>query len=127
MTVSAVVEGFETEDGDRLVAYCNGEECGSTIVNSQLSTVNYLSIAGDKQEGIWFAIERDGEFVASTGEMMTFKTNAVIGSPEEPTAISFLHTGYEDGKWYTIGGLQLQKKPAQKGFYIYNGKKIIVK
>ena len=138
MTVSAVVEGFETEDGDRLVAYANGEVVGEATVSSgsiaeTRSTTTeptepiYLSIAGDKQQGIWFAIERDGEIVASTGEVMTFKTNAVIGSPDEPTAISFVHADYADGKWYTIGGLQLQKKPVQKGIYIYNGKKIIVK
>ena len=127
MSVSAVVEGFETEGGDILVAYSNGEECGSTILNSQLSIVNYLSIAGDAPGSIWFAIERDGEIVATTGEMMTFKTNAVIGSPDEPTAISFIRTGHEDGKWYTIGGMQLQKKPTQKGIYIFNGKKVMVK
>ena len=58
---------------------------------------------------------------------MTFKTNAVIGSPDEPTAISFVHATNENGKWYTIGGMQLQQKPTQKGVYIYNGKKLIIK
>ena len=130
MTVSAVVEGFETEDSDRLMAYVNGEVVGTVIVSGETADRTeplYLSIAGDKQQGIWFAIERDGEIVASTGEVMTYQTNAVIGSPDEPTAISFVHADYADGKWYTIGGLQLQKKPVQKGIYIYNGKKIIVK
>jgi hypothetical protein len=58
---------------------------------------------------------------------MTFKKNAVIGSPDEPTAINFVKTEYENGKWYTISGLQLQKKPTKKGLYIYNGKKVVVK
>ncbi len=127
MSVSAVVEGFEVEDGDRLIAYANGEECGSIIVNSQLSIVNYLSIAGDTQQGIWFAIERDGEIVASTGEAMSFKANAVIGSPDEPTAINFVRTTYENGKWYTINGMVLQQKPKRKGLYIFNGRKVVVK
>ena len=138
MTVSAVVEGFETEYGDRLVAYADGEVVGEAVVSDGSSTETlstatepaepiYLSIAGDKQKGIWFAIERDGEIVASTGEVMTFNANAVIGSPDEPTVINFLHADYEDGKWYTIGGQHLQKKPTQRGLYIYNGKKIIVK
>ena len=65
--------------------------------------------------------------MASTGEVMTFKTNAVIGSPDEPTAINFVHAPNEDGKWYTISGLQLQHKPRDKGVYIYNGKKVIIK
>ena len=33
----------------------------------------------------------------------------------------------EDGKWYTISGILLQKKPTQKGVYIFNGKKILIK
>ncbi|MBO4214766.1 MAG: hypothetical protein J5888_00345, partial [Bacteroidaceae bacterium] len=129
MSVSAIVEGFEVEDGDVLIAYANGEECGSVTVNAQLSPVNYLSIAGDTQQPIWFAIERDGEIVASSGEVMTFEKNAVIGSPDEPTAINFEHadTAYEDGKWYTLSGVELLSKPTEKGVYIFNGKKVVVK
>ena len=127
MSVSAVVEGFDVEEGDVLIAYSNGEECGSVIVNSQLSIVNYLSIAGDAKQGIWFAIERDGEIVAATGEVMTFQTNAVIGSPDEPTAINFVRADYADGQWYTISGMKLQKRPTQSGVYIFNGKKVVVR
>ena len=127
MTVSAVVEGFEVEDGDVLIAYSNGEECGSVIVNSQLSIVNYLSIAGDASANIWFAIERDGEIVASTGEVMTYKANAVIGSPDQPTAINFVRAEYADGQWYSINGMKLQKRPTKSGVYIFNGRKIVVK
>ena len=130
MTVSATVVGFETEEGDRLVAYANGEAVGAATVAVSGETADntlYLSIAGDNPEGIWFAIEREGEIVASTSEVMTFKANAVVGSPDEPTAISFVRAEYEDGKWYTTNGLQLQNKPTRKGVYIYNGKKVVVK
>ena len=130
MNVSAVVEGFETEEGDRLIAYANGEEVGAaqlSTLNSQLSTGFFLSIASEAKQNIWFAIEREGEIVASTGEIMTFKANDVIGSPDEPTAINFVRADYEDGKWYTVSGLQLQQKPTQKGVYIFNGKKVLVK
>ena len=137
MSVSAVVEGFETEVGDVLVAYANGEVVGEAVVlngptlETRIATEPtepiYLSIAGNAQQPIWFAIERDGEIVASTNELMTFKVNAVIGSPDEPTAINFEQVEYEDGKWYTISGLQLQHKPTEKGVYIYNGKKVIIK
>ena len=127
MSVSAVVEGVETEDGDVLVAYSNGVEAGSVVINSQLSTVNYLSIAGENSNKIWFAIEREGEIVASTGEVMTFKTNDVVGSPDTPTTISFVKSDYENGQWFTISGMPLPKKPTKKGLYIFNGKKVIVK
>ncbi len=130
MSVTALVEGFETEEGDRLVAYANGEQVGTaelTILSSEHSTGFYLSIASEAKQGIWFAIEREGEIVASTGEIMTFRANDVLGSPDEPTAINFVHADYENGKWYTISGLQLQKKPTHSGIYIFNGKKVVVK
>ena len=135
MSVSATVSGFEPEEGDRLVAYADGEVVGSErlrMAGEEVATAEdmplfYLSIAGDTQQRIWFAIERDGEIVASTDEVMTFKANAVIGSPDEPTAIDFVRTGREDGKWYTIGGVMLQQKPKQKGLYIFNGKKFMIK
>ena len=131
MSVSAVVEGFKTEEGDRLVAYANGEPVGDATVLSDFSAETaepfFLSIASEARQGIWFAIERKGEIVASTGEIMTFKANDVIGSPDEPTAINFVKADYEDGKWYTISGLLMQKKPTQRGIYIFNGKKVLIK
>ena len=33
----------------------------------------------------------------------------------------------ENGKWYDLGGRQFEKLPIQKGFYIKDGKKIVVK
>ena len=32
-----------------------------------------------------------------------------------------------DGAWYSIDGLELDKKPTRKGLYIFNGKKIVIK
>ena len=130
MSVSAVVEGFETEDGDKLIAFANGETVGEAILSpltADLSPLFYLSIAADNPEKLWFAIERDGEIVASTGEIMTFKTNAVIGSPDQPTAINFVKAEYADGQWYSISGMKLQKRPTKSGVYIFNGRKVVVK
>ena len=131
MTMSATVTGFETEEGDRLVAYANGEVVGAATVLSPSAAETpeplYLSIASDAKQGIWFAIERDGEIVAATGEIMTFQANAVIGSPNEPTAINFVRADYADGQWYNISGMKLQKRPTQSGVYIFNGKKVLVK
>ena len=138
MSVSATVVGFETEEGDKLIAYANGEAVGSASLaslssptseasQSSESSLFYLSIAGDKPEKIWFAIERDGEIVAATGEVMTFKTNAVLGSPDAPTAINFVKSDNTDGQWYSVSGMKLQKRPTQSGVYIFNGKKVVVK
>ena len=131
MSVSAVVEGVEMQEGDRLVAFADGEMVGTAAFVSGKTADHteplYLSIEGDKQQGIWFAIERDGEIVAATSEQMTFTANAVIGSPDEPTKISFVQTDREDGKWYTVSGIQLLKQPTRSGVYIFNGKKVVIK
>ena len=127
MSVSAIVEGFEPEEGDLLVAYVDGEVVGESLTPIDEESIFYLSIAGETEQPICFAIERDGEMVAITGEIMTFKKNAVVGSPDNPTTINFSRTAYEDGKWYTIGGIQLQQKPTKKGLYIFNGRKVVVK
>jgi hypothetical protein len=138
MNISAVVEGFDVEEGDRLVAYSDGEvvgtadlvtlDDGGTMTRSSLpATGFFLSIAGDGQKPIWFAIEREGETVASTKEIITFQKNAVLGSPKAPTAIRFIQGEYENGEWYTVAGVKLQQKPTQQGVYIYNGRKVVVK
>ena len=130
MIVTATTKGFEPEEGDVLVAYVNGEQVGVaelSTLNEESATGFYLSIAGDATNGVWFAIERDGEIVASTGEVMTYKANAVIGSPDQPTAINFVKAEYADGQWYSISGMKLQKRPTKSGVYIFNGRKIVVK
>ena len=131
MTVSTTVDGIELEEGDRLLAFANGERVGEAPVLSGSSAEQhellYLSIAGDKQQGIWFAIERDGDIIAATNEQMTFTANAVVGSPDEPTVIRFVRSDYENGRWYTTSGIQLSGRPTNTGIYIYNGKKVVIK
>ena len=134
MSVSAVVDGFDVEEGDQLVAYSNGEAIGEATLSPQtsdLSPLFYLSIAGESRQSIWFAIEREGEIVASTDEVMTYTANAVIGSPDEPTAISFVSTtddAFETGVWYTLTGVRVgERRPTTPGIYIFNGKKMLIK
>ncbi|MBP3744142.1 MAG: leucine-rich repeat domain-containing protein, partial [Prevotella sp.] len=52
--------------------------------------------------------------------------------PADPTGINSVDnsqsaTGNEAGDWYTIDGRKLSSKPAQKGIYIVNGRKVAVK
>ena len=66
----------------------------------------------------------------STGGWKDF-TN-IIEKPADPTGISSVDnsqsaTGNEAGDWYTIDGRKLSGKPAQKGIYIVNGRKVAVK
>ena len=131
MTMVAEATGIDVEEGDHLVAYAGGEVVGETTLSpltSDSSPLFYLSIEGDLEAPLTFAIERGGEIVAMTGELMTYKANDISGSPEEPTKISFDKTKLlpQDG-WYTVQGIKLQHAPTKSGVYIYNGKKQIIK
>ena len=136
MSLSAVVEGISLEEGDRLVAYANGEACGEAVSSTDDPGIFYMSIGSDNQVGISFAVERNGEIVASSPVVMKYMANLVAGSPDrpmvinvEPTAISFLRQDAEgeDGDWYNTSGIRLAKKPLRKGVYINNGKKVVIK
>ena len=67
------------------------------VTNQQLSAPQYISISGDLGEG-------------TTG------VDASLVNSEEVNSV-----------WYDLNGRRLQGKPAQKGIYIKNGKKVIVK
>jgi len=126
MNIVATVSGIDTEEGDRLVAYSGAERVAEATADDEQHY--YLSI-GEYDETLTFAIERDGELVAMTGSRIGYTANKVMGSPTEPTAISFVNLSEmpHDGKWYTTGGILLPKKPAKPGLYIHNGKARSVK
>ena len=136
MSVSAIVEGVSLQEGDRLVALAYSERIGETVAKD---SVYYLTVSNDVQSGIRFAIERDGVLIATTDEQMTYRANAVIGSPDQPVVISFRAKGIEDGNsteadcgcgskgWFTVLGVQLPNEPTEPGVYIHNCKKLVVK
>jgi hypothetical protein len=126
MTLTAVAEGIELQEGDRLLAYAGGEEVGEASAVGE--PLFFLTIAGDQKAPLSFAIERDGNIIATTGEVMTYEENAISGTPSEPTRISFVGADQlPQHGWYTVQGIKLDKKPAQGGVYIYNGKKQVIK
>ncbi len=140
MTVVAEATGIALEEGDRLVAYAGGEEVGEAVLYSAIHSQNtqqpsltqqqplfFLSIAGDVEAPLSFAIIRDGETTATTGEMMTYEANGISGSPAQPTQISFVKTDkLPQQGWYTLDGIKLPTAPKRSGVYLYNGKKQVI-
>ena len=140
MTVVAEATGIALEEGDRLVAYAGGEEVGEAVLYSAIHSQNtqqpsltqqqplfFLSIAGDVEAPLSFAIIRDGETTATTGEMMTYEANGISGSPAQPTQISFVRTDkLPQQGWYTLDGIKLPTAPKRSGVYLYNGKKQVI-
>ena len=130
MNVVARVEGVDTEAADRLVVFRGAERIAEAIADEE--QLFYLNIGSDdKADGTFtFAIEREGEIVATTPTRMTYVPNGLAGTPDAPTAISFtpLDQMPHDGMWYTIGGMKTgARKPAQSGAYIYNGKVVLIR
>ena len=133
MSLIGVAEGIELQKGDRLIALSGAEVRGVTVVETQEKTADsplfFLSIEGDKKTELSFAVERDGEIIATSGEMMTYEANAISGSIDRPTSISFVEqdrTQQPQSGWYTIQGVKLPAAPQTKGVFIYNGKKILI-
>jgi hypothetical protein len=126
MTLTAVADGVDLQEGDRMIAYSGAEMRGEAIVTE--GSPLYMTIAGDQKAPLSFAIERDGTIIAATGEIMTYQTNAISGSPAEPTKISFVRYGdIPQNGWYSVQGIKLDKQPVKSGVYIYNGKKQVIK
>jgi len=129
MNIVAAVEGVKTEDGDKLVVY-GGAEClaEATADNEQNFYLN-IGSNDNSSDAMTFVIERDGETIAITGSSISYAPNKVLGTPDQPTVINFVSIEQmpNDGKWYTVSGIQIGKKPKQRGVYIHNGKAVVVK
>ena len=130
MTVVAVADGLEVMPGDRLTAYRGAEICGVAEADEQglffLSVGDTDNMATSK---LSFSIERDEEIIAiSTRSQMDYKADAALGTPNEPTAISFVEAeNFDDDGWYTTSGIKLSRYPTQKGIYIHKNAKVIIK
>jgi hypothetical protein len=72
----------------------------------------------------YFKIGNDSPLLSR--QLRTFNINFGDG---KVTGILDISSKTEDNSdtWYTLSGMKLQDKPTQKGIYINNGKKIIIK
>ncbi len=129
MNIVAAVDGVETEKGDRLVVFCGAERIAEATADDEKNY--YLNIGSDfnSSDAMTFMIERDGEPIAMTGSSISYAPNKVLGTPDNPTVISFVSIDQmpNDGKWYTVGGIVIGEKPKQRGVYIHNGKAVVVR
>ncbi len=124
MNIVASVSGLELQADDRLVAFNGTSRVG--VAEAGDDGLFYLNVAQPDEEPhrLTFCLERDGQVVSTTGSDFRYTADAVIGSPEQPTDISFTQASYDyaDGHWYTLDGMRLPRKPHRPGLYIHNGK-----
>jgi len=137
MTMVATVKGIDVQEGDRLQVFSKNQLRGESVMFSDSTAEDaeplfFLNIAGDTKTSLTFAIERDGQIIATSSEVMNYENNAVSGTPTEPTEVRFVKAedngnSDDNGSWYSLQGYKLNGKPLRKGIYIHNGKKQFVK
>lgn len=95
MSVVATVAGnLPLYAGDRLLAYANGELRGEAAMTERPADgepLFFLSVGGDRNEGISFALERDGEILAKTSPKLDYAAHTVRGDIEQPMIIDFVN------------------------------------
>ena len=129
MTIVAMADGVEVQPGDRLTAYRGADVCGIAEADGQ--GVFYLSVGDTADTGdsrLSFTLERDDDVIATTNSKIGFHADAAMGTPSQPTAISFTNAVGEGANgWYTLSGIKLNKRPSLPGVYIHNSEKVVIK
>ena len=126
MNIVARTAGIDLQEGDCLLAYNGAELCGMAELSAD--DLFYLSVGDYGNDRLTFAIQRGDEVLALSSEQMDYRTDAIIGTIDEPTVINFATVSrYADGVWYDLMGRKYDKRPQQRGVYIFNGQKIIIK
>jgi len=120
MTVLAVVEldGEELNSEQyELAAFANGE-CRSSVAMMYVEPLDrymaLLTISGEEADNLHFGLynTETGEECFATDETLTYETDAVIGSPDEPFVIRFRNTTGVD-EW--ANSLQVFPNPVEHG------------
>ena len=72
---------------------------------------------------------KDGLAVGGTDPNLTVRAFNLNFDDSDANAIVNVFRDFKpiDNRWYTIDGRQLQETPTTSGFYIHNGKKVIIK
>lgn len=92
MSVVATVNGNCAEDGDRIVAWADGEIRGISepVYDSERKcTLHYLTIEGDKPVELTLSLNRNGEIIDESDDRIEFAPDAVLGNVRNPYPISF--------------------------------------
>ena len=112
MNIVGEIYGITIEDGDSLIAYVGGEIRGASRLANGKKV--FLTIHGDHDATIALVLQRDGEIIATASDMIGYKSNEVVGTGDEPTAITFSSESVNTGN--AIGNI--------KAIYSINGMKI---
>lgn len=131
--IATLGEGVEYEDGDELIAYTNGVIAGRAkatdlgLVNSsnpEEGKLFFISVNAEEGAPIRFAIVNNGKVKGKSSNGVSYDSDIVCGSLDNPFAIDFTQTA--SGDVYDINGIKLGNSDNlgdRKGVFIINGKK----
>ena len=113
---------------------------------------DYLSFTDEDRSVLFLGADNtlyypDGQAPTNIGACRAYfqlNSGITVGDPTNPNSIRAFKLNFgegdassidngkliienEAGAWYTLNGLKLTQKPAAKGMYIHNGKKVVIK
>ena len=142
-----LVHNNGTEEKTILLIPCNEPDLAVTVANEFIGTLTEKTFTEDDMKAADFYVCNGKEFIKVRGAGTLAANKAYLKvTGNAPASIPFRRsidggegtTGIDnlnandnvndnEATWYDLGGRRLQGKPAQKGIYIKNGKKIVVK
>ena len=141
-----LVHNNGTEEKTILLIPCNDPDLAVTVADEFLGTLTAKTFTdADMGAGADFYVCNGKEFIQVRGAGTLAANKAYLkvtgnntpasipfrrsidGNGEGTTGIDAIGTDDANATWYDLGGRRLQGKPGQKGIYIKNGKKVVVK
>ncbi len=99
MSVIATVKlpaNLQSLDNITLAAYVGGELAGRIApYETDSMPLYFITVGSEQSDAVRFAIEQDGETVAYSAPMFTYKAHGIVGSLESPLEISFDQVAFD--------------------------------
>jgi len=128
--VSIVVSSSDADNVDYDSEHFKGTLVDKTFTDEDMQAADHY-VLSNGHDFVW--VKDAGTLAAGKCWLQISKAatsgarSLTITFGEPLTGIESVITDTEDANWYDLNGRRLDKKPAQKGLFIKNGKKVVVK
>ena len=96
MTVTVTLSpDADFKTGDSILAYVNGELRGKAkpVYNPEIKMSSYFfNLSGDRAQPVVFVLQRNGETIAQSTTVISYQSNASIGTLSKPLELQFSKT-----------------------------------
>ncbi|WP_455584326.1 LamG-like jellyroll fold domain-containing protein [Bacteroides sp.] len=92
MNIVAKVAGADVKEGDKLLAYADGElrgEATAVSLPGMDEMLFFLTLSGNKNVPVNVVLESNGNVIAKAAAVTGYRSHVVEGTPEEPMLIDF--------------------------------------